>query len=391
MDRPAEITRRPILGVKHRVKQRPTGEESFKVTDGDVTEVGPGLRREDRDVMRQHHIVHGEELCRHLRLLLKDIQAGSGDPPFLERRDQLRLVDVRAPPDVYHDPVLPERRQHVLVHDVARLPGQRAGDDEHVRFRREVVDAREVPVGDGFLGLSGAVADDAAEACQPPRDQRADVAQADDAHALAAQLRTHQLKYQNIFFFLLSIDQEGTGPDRSRIPDLGAEGIVAVERPEPAADEPVGGGHAAEHVDEQADGVVGDVGGVDRAGAGDAHAAARALAEVDVVQPGPRAVDEAERRDGVQERGVHADGVAPHGHQRAGRVRAAGRRGQEGGERRARREEVEDAVPLAQRREEPQLSDAEHQERRQRRGLGGGCHGERRCGGELGFFAWDKI
>jgi len=65
--------------------------------------------------------------------------------------------------------------------------------------------------------------------------------------------------------------------------DLGAEGIVPLERPEPAADEPLGGGDAAQHVDEHADGVVGDVGGVDGAGVGDGDAAARALGEVDVV------------------------------------------------------------------------------------------------------------
>jgi hypothetical protein len=49
--RPATIRYDPcILPGNHRGKQRLTGEEGFKVPDGDVTEVGPGLRGEDRDV-----------------------------------------------------------------------------------------------------------------------------------------------------------------------------------------------------------------------------------------------------------------------------------------------------------------------------------------------------
>jgi len=74
--------------------------------------------------------------------------------------------------------------------------------------------------------------------------------------------------------------------------------IVPLERPEPAAEEPLGGGDAAQHVEEHADGVVGDVGGVDGAGVGDGDAAARALGEVDVVNARGRA-DEA--ADGVEE------------------------------------------------------------------------------------------
>ena len=53
--------------------------------------------------------------------------------------------------------------------------------------------------------------------------------------------------------------------------DLGAEWIVPLERPEPAAEKPLGHRHKAQHIDEH----------------GDGDAAARALAEVDVISPAP--------------------------------------------------------------------------------------------------------
>lgn len=82
--------------------------------------------------------------------------------------------------------------------------------------------------------------------------------------------------------------------------DLGAErDEVAAVRPEAAPDVALAGGDAAEHVDEEADGVVGDVGRVDAAGVGDGDAAARALVEVDVVEPRADCENAAQRRDGV--------------------------------------------------------------------------------------------
>ena len=92
---------------KHRRKQRLTGEEGFKVSNGVVSEVGHGLRRENRHMRCHHDIVHGEELAGRSGLVLEDIEAGAGDPTLLQRPDQLRLVDVRAAADVHDDPVLP--------------------------------------------------------------------------------------------------------------------------------------------------------------------------------------------------------------------------------------------------------------------------------------------
>ena len=74
-----------------------------------------------------------------------------------------------------------------------------------------------------------------------------------------------------------------------------------MQRPEPAPNEPLRRRDAPQHVDEHADGVVGDVGGVDGAGVGDGDAAARALGEVDVVNARGRADEAADGGDGVEE------------------------------------------------------------------------------------------
>jgi hypothetical protein len=75
--------------------------------------------------------------------------------------------------------------------------------------------------------------------------------------------------------------------------------------------------------------VIRDVGGVDRAGVGDGDATTRALGEVDVVDAGAGAEDEAEGRDGVEERCVDADGATSHDDRGAGRVRLGRRGGEE--------------------------------------------------------------
>ena len=79
------------------------------------------------------------------------------------------------------------------------------------------------------------------------------------------------IKYE--YKTLTDIDQEGMGPT-----DLGAEWIVPLERPEPAAEKPLSHRHKAQHIDEH----------------GDGDAAAHALAEVDVISPAPHAADEVE-------------------------------------------------------------------------------------------------
>ena len=235
---------------------------------------------------------------------------------------------------------------------------QRARDDEHVGFRREVVNAGEVSVRDGILARSRVVADGAAESLESLRDLWADVPQADDADTPAT--------------------------------DLGAERVaVPLHAPEAAADEPLGGRHATEHVDEQADGVVGDVGGEHPAGVGDNDAAARALVQVDEVNARRQARDAAEGRDGVEERGVHGDQPRPHDDGGTRRLRGGRCGGEEGRERRALGggEEVEDAEAPAQRGVEGRVHVGDEKEDDLRsRGLAAGLHHagrRRRRGGRM--------
>ena len=157
-----------------------------------------------------------------------------------------------------------------------------------------------------------------------------------------------------------------------------------MRRPEPSADVAVGGRDAAEHADEETDGVVSDVDGEDLARAGDDDAAARALGEVDVVHSGARGDDAAEGGDGVQERGVDLDGAAGQ-HERGARgvrLRRGGR--EEGRERRARGVEVVDAEARPQRRGEGGVRAAQEQEPWLRRARRGGCHRLGCCGRRLG-------
>jgi hypothetical protein len=92
--------------------------------------------------------------------------------------------------------------------------------------------------------------------------------------------------------------------------DLGAKQVIPLDRPQPAPDVAVGRRDFPEHVDEEADGVVGHVGGEYLAGAGHEDAPARALGKVDVVQAGGGGHDAAEVRRCVKEGGVYADGAA---------------------------------------------------------------------------------
>jgi hypothetical protein len=81
------------------------------------------------------------------------------------------------------------------------------------------------------------------------------------------------------------------------------------DRPEAAADEPLGRGDAPKHVDEHSNDVVDDVRGVDPPGVGDDDATARALVEVDVVDGGGRADDATKGGDSIKERGGQVDGA----------------------------------------------------------------------------------
>ena len=85
---------------------------------------------------------------------------------------------------------------------------------------------------------------------------------------------------------------------------------AVVQRPEPAPNEPLRRRDAPQHVDEHADGVVRDVGRVDRPRVGDGDAAVRALGEVDVVNARGRADEAAD--GGEESRCLLARGQLQH-------------------------------------------------------------------------------
>jgi hypothetical protein len=158
--------------------------------------------------------------------------------------------------------------------------------------------------------------------------------------------------------------------------DLGAERVLPLLRPKPAPNESPGFCQSTQHVDEQADGVVGDVGRVNAAGVGNDDATSRALVEINVVDARGCADDAAQGGHGVEERGVPAEGPAPHDHRGARRLRQSRGGGEEGREWLAGGEEVEDAEAFAQRRTEGRVHASDEEERREglRRGDIRGCH-----------------
>lgn len=85
--------------------------------------------------------------------------------------------------------------------------------------------------------------------------------------------------------------------------NLEAKWVVSLERPQSGSDEAVGGGHTAEDVDQQPNGVVRHVIGEGGAGVGDGDSAAAALGEVDVVDAGAGTDNELERREAAEEVG----------------------------------------------------------------------------------------
>ena len=69
---------------------------------------------------QQHRVLDGDQLGRHTRLVLEDVEASGEDGPVLQRLDQRLLVDDRAAADIDDDAVRPERLQDLGIDDVVR-------------------------------------------------------------------------------------------------------------------------------------------------------------------------------------------------------------------------------------------------------------------------------
>ena len=100
---------------------------------------------------------------------------------------------------------------------------------------------------------------------------------------------------------------------------------MSSHRPQSRADEAIGGGDTAQDVDEQRDGVVGDVVGEGVADAGDGNSAEATGAEVDMVGAGGGGGDELQRRKRAESLGGEGATAEDHGGA-YGRERRRGRR-----------------------------------------------------------------
>ena len=156
--------------------------------------------RAEHDVRHRQQRAVGRQ-----RLDLEDVQRGAGEVAAAQRLDQRGLVHDRPAGDVDQLAARLHRGQHLGVHQVPGLLGQRGADHQVVGGRHHVVEGAGP---DAELGRGGqrrvprVAADDVHPECgTADRDRAADAAQADHAHHLAAQR--------------LALDLEpGAGPDR---------------------------------------------------------------------------------------------------------------------------------------------------------------------------------
>src|SRR3546814_4298163 len=77
------------------------------------------------------------ELRRHVRLVVKDIEAGGRDRAVLQRGDQIVLVDARAAADIDEDAVRAESFEDFRREDPVRRRRSRHYRDQRVDSRSE--------------------------------------------------------------------------------------------------------------------------------------------------------------------------------------------------------------------------------------------------------------
>src|SRR5215218_5221462 len=125
-------------GSHDRIAQRRTTEESPQVFDRSLAHGHPGLVGGATQVRKQHHVLHGEELGRDLRLVLVDVEAGAGNRPVRESIHQGSLVHDVTPRGVDEKRAPPHPSEPLPVHEVARLRRGRAVERNEVRLFQNV-------------------------------------------------------------------------------------------------------------------------------------------------------------------------------------------------------------------------------------------------------------
>ncbi|KAM3329499.1 hypothetical protein ACQJBY_026516 [Aegilops geniculata] len=137
----------------------------------------------------QHDVVEREQRLRHAGLVLEHVEARPAEAPLDERRDQLRLVDVRAAPNVDEQALGPQRLDHLTVDDVPGLLVQRASHHKDVAACRQFDHARVIGVAGVVFLCSLVVVDWAIEGLHSGGDGKPYPAQPDDAHSFATELQ----------------------------------------------------------------------------------------------------------------------------------------------------------------------------------------------------------
>ena len=257
----------PPTGLRrHRIGQRPAGEERRKVGDHAVLHAQMRRGGMAAEMRGEHHVGQRGQRVRAMRLGLVDVEAGRADRLLGERRGQRGLIDHRAARDVDQGAAGSQPLQHRRVDDVV---GVRAGphrDDENVAPRDE--GGERVLIGVGHVVAAAAmVAHLGFEGRGPRRDLAADLSHSVDADPGAGQSarRAHGR--------------------RRRCRDPAAVANVVIGRHQPPLD-----GQQQRH------GQIGDRGGVRRRTVADHDVARPRRREIDAVIAGAVADDRAAAR-----------------------------------------------------------------------------------------------
>ena len=101
----------------------------------------PGLVGGAAEVGQEHHVLHGEQRGRDLRLALVDVEAGPGDRARPQRLHQRRLVYHVTPRGVDEKGAPPHPGQPLAVHEVAGLRRGRTVERDEVRLLQHLLRA----------------------------------------------------------------------------------------------------------------------------------------------------------------------------------------------------------------------------------------------------------
>nr|XP_051221312.1 uncharacterized protein LOC127339506 [Lolium perenne] len=143
-------------------------------------------------VRHQDDVVKVKERFRDIGLILKHVKACPAEAPLDERRDELRLIDMRATPDVYEHALGTQRIDHLTVDNVAGLLIQWASHHEDIAVCCQFNHTRVIGVIGVFFLCSLVVVDWAIKGLHPCGNSKPYPAQPNDAHSFATELQKYR-------------------------------------------------------------------------------------------------------------------------------------------------------------------------------------------------------